>query len=261
MIKLAIPAAVLALSLLASSLQAAEPVASQDGSATLGAGLAIAPEYAGAAKSRVFAVPLADYHSAGGFFASITRGIGIQGKEGSLDLSAALAYASDRKDKRDALSMGSDALKGMGSISGAAVAKLGAVLDLGGMQLKASAELALSHVARGNAYQFGAGMPLFASAADQLAVGISADYSDGSNAQTFFGVTAAQSAASGYKAFTAKAGFEKFGAALNCHHTIDANWSASSMLGLASLAGDAANSPLTKRKNSLVWLSTLNYKF
>ncbi|MES2150946.1 MAG: MipA/OmpV family protein [Pseudomonadota bacterium] len=260
MTKFSTPAAMLSLSLLSLAAHAAPP-ATPDSSVTLSAGLAVASEYSGSDTLRAFPVLAADYQNRNGFFASTTRGIGYQAKLEALSVSGALGYDGGRKDKKENLFSGSDALKGMGEIDGAPVARLGLGYDLGAVQFSAGADLALSHRERGKRYHFAASMPLLAGAGDRLSAAVSADYGDARNVQTFYGVTAAQSAASGFKAFKAKGGVEKVGLGLNWHHEFDKNWSLSSVAGLTRLTGDAANSPLSKRKTSPLLMSTVNYTF
>ena len=79
--------------------------------------------------------------------------------------------------------------------------------------------------------------------------------------QTYFGVTANQSARSGYRQYTAKAGFENVNAALSWDHVIAPSWSLHSAVGFTRLTSDAADSPLTKRKNTPLLMTGFTYKF
>ena len=253
-------AAILSLGAFTLGAQAAEP-AKNESTFTVGAGIAAAPEYSGAQKRRVFPVLTADYQDSSGFFASTSRGVGYAVKADGLSVSSALAYDAGRSDKKQDLFSGSDALKGMGKIKGAAIGSFGIGYDLGPVTLNAAAHLALSNRDRGNTYQFGASMPLLTSATDQVGAGITAKYGDSKNMQTYYGVTATQSANSGYRQFKAKGGFEDVGLGVHWNHVIDKNWSVQSTAGVSRLTGDAANSPLTKRKTNPILLSTINYQF
>jgi hypothetical protein len=61
---------------------------------------------------------------------------------------------------------------------------------------------------------------------------MSATYGDRKHMQTYFGVTATQTIYSGYRTYTAKAGFENVTAGVNWNHVLDANWSVHSGLGV-----------------------------
>ena len=256
-------AVLISLAVAAIGAQAAQPAQTDkaESTFTVGAGLAVLPEYAGADKLRAFPVISADYQDASGFFASTSRGIGYATKLDSLTLTGSLGYDAGRSDKKQGLFSGSDALRGMGKIKGAATGNFGIGYDVGPVSLSFGAELALSNRDRGNTYQFGASTPLLTSATDQVTAGITAKYADSKNMQTYYGVTANQSTASGYRVYKPKAGFENVGLGVNWNHVIDKTWSVNTTAGVSRMAGDAANSPLTKRKTAPILMTTVNYKF
>ncbi|TFW18001.1 MipA/OmpV family protein [Duganella callida] len=226
-----------------------------------GGGLAYVPEYAGADKSRFVPLPFLERTWDNGVFASTRRGIGWGTVADGVSLSAALSYDGGREDHKKSYFSGSDALKGMGKIEGAAQAVLSAGYQLGDVGLSFSTNQNLSHREYGATYTLGGSMSLYAGAADQLGLGVSAQYGDRKHAQTWFGVTAEQSARSGYRQHTAGAGFETVTAGLNWMHTLDRNWSVLTMVGVTRLSGDAADSPLTKRKTTPMVVTGISYKF
>lgn len=63
---------------------------------------------------------------------------------------------------------------------------------------------------------------------------------------SFFGITPAQSAASGLPAFHAGSGVKDIGVGLLTNYAINDSWALGSVLGCARLRGDAAKSPLVK---------------
>lgn len=227
----------------------------------VGAGIAYVPEYAGSDKSHVMPLPLLERTFDNGFFLSTTRGAGYQTSVEGIGLSAALTYGGGRKDHKRTFGSGSDALKGMGDIDGSAQAVLGASYQAGSVGLSVSTTQNLGKREYGATYTFGASLPLYRSNADQIGLGMSAVYGDNKHMQTYFGVTAAQSATSGYRAYTAKGGFENVNAAVSWDHAIDKNWSAHSALGFSRLTSDAADSPLTKRKTTPMLMTSISYKF
>lgn len=256
----AICVALFSLFAIAPKAYAAEPAAPQS-TFSVGLGAGYVPEYAGADDSRFIAMLSFDYAHKSGFFASTRRGIGFQTSIGPLKTSAAIAYAHGRKEHSRRYGSGSPDLRGMGDVSGSTVAKLGIGYDFGFMTVGMEAKLALSNRERGNTYEFAVGVPLMKTPTDQVSLFGSADYSDRKQMQTFYGVTATQSARSGYSAYTPGASFEKVAAGVNWNHQINSAWSVRSMVGALHMVGDAKDSPLTKRRTAPVVLTTVNYAF
>lgn len=245
---------------LACTAQAAEP-AQPESSFSAGLGLAVLPKYSGADEWR--AVPLLDisYANKNGFFAGTRQGIGFRTAAGPVEVSAALGYDSGRRESNSRRRFGSEALRGMGDIRGAALANLAVGYDLGFMTLGVKAELALTHRERGNRYEFAASMPLLTEGRDQVALFGSLDVADRKNMQAFYGVTETQSRNAGYRVYTPKAGVEKVGVGVSWNRQLGGAWSVRTMGGAYTLLGDAADSPIVKRKTAPVFMTSLNYRF
>jgi outer membrane protein len=226
----------------------------------LGAGVAYMPEYAGADKRRVLALPFLERTFDNGAFLSTMRGVGFQTTVEGVNLSAALSYGGGRKDHKTTFS-GSDALRGMGDIDGSAQAVLGVSYKLGTVGLSLGTTQNLAHREYGATYTLGASMPLYTSASDQIGLSASATYGDDKHMQTYFGVTATQSALSGYRIYSAKGGFENAGLSVSWNHVIDKNWSIRSAAGYTRLLTKAADSPLTQRQNTPTLMTGFIYKF
>ncbi|MRW94602.1 MipA/OmpV family protein [Duganella sp. FT80W] len=230
-------------------------------SLSAGLGLAYVPEYAGADDSRLVPLPYLERTWANGWFAGTQRGLGYQTTAGGFTLSAALGYDGGRDDHKRSFFSGSDALRGMGKIDSSAQAVLSVGYQLGAVGLGLTTKQNLSHREYGATYTLGLSGSLYADTSDQIGWGVSALYGDRKHAQTWFGVTAAQSAASGYRAYRAGAGFENVTAGVNWTHVLDANWVVRSGAGLTRLTGDAADSPLTKRRTTPMVMTALIYRF
>lgn len=230
-------------------------------SLTLGGGVAYVPEYAGSKKSRVVPLPYIERTFDNGAFLSTMRGIGFQTSVSGVGLSAALSYGGARADHKRNNFDGSDALKGMGDIQGSARVVLAASYQVGTVGLSLSTTQNLAHREHGATYSLGASMPLYTTASDQVGLSASTEYGDKKHMQTYFGVTDAQSATSGYKAYTAKSGFANVSMGVNWNHVLDKNWSVHTAAGLTHLTGDAADSPLTKRKTTPMLMTGIAYKF
>lgn len=252
--------AFLSLGLLAPLAHAADTDAPQS-TLTVGAGIAVVSEYSGSDQQRTRAVVGVDYQNKNGFFASTMRGIGYQGKVGDFGFSAAIGYGAGRKDYDRNYGVGSDYLRGMGEIEGSTLALIGGSYKFGGVTVSTRAAVALTHRERGNQYALGLQVPLLKDEKNQVGMFTNADYSDRKHMQTFYGVTAKQSLASGFQAYTPKAGFSKVALGVNWNHQLSKAWSVNTTLGVNHLVGDAADSPLTQRKTSGFAISTVNYAF
>lgn len=227
----------------------------------IGLGAAYVPEYAGSDDSHVVPVPLLERSFVNGFFLSTRRGIGYQTNVGAVNLSGALAYGGARDQRKRTFAAGSDALRGMGDIDGGLQGVLTASYQLGQVGLSIGTTQAIGKRENGSTYTIGGSVPLYSGSNDQVGLGASAVYGDNKHAQTYFGVTSAQSLRSGYKAYRAKSGFESVSAAVSWDHVIDKNWSTHTAVGFTHLTGDAADSPLTKRKTTPMIMSGFSYKF
>ncbi|OEZ92656.1 MipA/OmpV family protein [Duganella phyllosphaerae] len=227
----------------------------------VGIGIGYVPEYAGADDNHFVGVPIVDHSFGNGFFASTRRGLGYQTAAGGFGLSAALTYGGKRDEHKRNFGAGSDDLRGMGNVSGGALALLTATYKVGTIGLSLSTAQALSRRENGSTYTIGASTPFYTSATDQLSFNAAAVYGDNKHAQTYYGVTAAQSARSGYGSYRAERGFENINVGVSWNHAIDARWSVTSAASATRLVGDAADSPLTKRKTTPMVTTGLVYKF
>ena len=243
------------------SFAADTPAEPSGDSLSAGIGLAYVPEYAGADKSRVVPLPFIEKTYANGVFLSTRRGVGYETSVGDFKLSAALGYDGGREDHKKNYFSGSDALRGMGKIEGSAQAVLGVGYQLGSIGLDFTTKQNINHREYGNTYTLSANTSLYSDSTDQIGFGMSATYGDNKHMQTYYGVTARQNIYSGYRTYTAKAGFENVTAGVNWNHVLDANWSVHSGLGVSRLTSDAADSPLTKRKTTPMLMTALIYKF
>ena len=245
----------------------ADPLAStQEQAATedsmhIGAGLAYLPEYAGSKKSRVVPLPIFERSFSNGIFISSTRGLGIQKAIDNLQLSAALSYGGARADHKRNIFEGSDALKGMGDIDGSVQAVLNASYRFDAISVSLGTTQNLGQRSHGNTYTLGSSLQLLTTASDQVGLGVSAEYGDRKHVQTYFGVTPKQNLYSGYSTYLTKAGFTSVGAAVNWNHVIDKQWSVHTVAGVKTLTGDAADSPLTKRRTAPIIMTGLIYSF
>lgn len=256
-----LPGAVLAL--LATTALAADQ--RQGNVLTLGGGVDVAPRYSGSDKSRVSAAQVVDYAMANGFFVSTTRGIGYGNSFGNLDYNAALSYRAGRKDRdvsSDSIASGSDDLRGMGDIKGSAIVVPGLgyrVTDWLTVQLQA--EVPVSERDNGEAVHFGIASPLYTSPKNVLTLALTGSWGSSKYVQTYYGVNAAQSAASGFARHDAGSGIYAYSLNLDWTHKLTSRWSLLAAAGVTQLTGEAGDSPIVQRKTSPVGSLKVTYSF
>lgn len=256
-----LPGAVLAL-LATPTLAADQP---QGNVLTLGGGVDVSPRYSGSDKSRVSAAQVVDYAMANGFFVSTTRGIGYGNSFGNLDYNAALSYRAGRKDRdvsSDSIASGSDDLRGMGDIKGSAIVVPGLgyrVTDWLTVQLQA--EVPVSERDNGEAVHFGIASPLYTSPKNALTLALTGSWGSSKYVQTYYGVNAAQSAASGFARHDAGSGIYAYSLSLDWTHKLTSRWSLLAAAGVTQLTGEAGDSPIVQRKTSPVGSLKVTYSF
>ncbi|CZX79105.1 TPA: MipA/OmpV family protein [Enterobacter hormaechei subsp. hoffmannii] len=237
----------------------------QDNVLTLGGGVDVAPRYSGSDKSRVTAAQVVDYAMANGFFISTTRGLGYGNRVGNLDYSAALSYRAGRKDRdvsSDSIASGSDYLRGMGDIKGSAVVVPGLgyrVTDWLNVQLQA--EVPVSERDNGEAVHFGIASPLYTSPENSVTLALTGSWGSSKYMQTYYGVSAAQSAASGFARHDAGSGIYAYSLNLDWTHKLTSRWSLLAAAGVTQLTGEAGDSPIVQRKTSPVGSLKVTYSF
>ena len=79
-----------------------------------------------------------------------------------------------------------------------------------------------------------------------LSAGPGLTWASGPHMRTFFGVDAAQSAASGLPQFQARSGLEAVRFSLGANYQLAKDWTLGARVGLSRLRGDALNSPITE---------------
>ena len=232
---------------------------------TLGGGVDVAPRYSGSDKSRVTAAQVVDYAMANGFFISTTRGLGYGNRVGNLDYSAALSYRAGRKDRdvsSDSIASGSDYLRGMGDIKGSAVVVPGLgyrITDWLNVQLQA--EVPVSERDNGEAVHFGITSPLYTSPENSVTLALTGSWGSSKYMQTYYGVSAAQSAASGFARHDAGSGIYAYSLNLDWTHKLTSRWSLLAAAGVTQLTGEAGDSPIVQRKTSPVGSLKVTYSF
>lgn len=244
-------------------------------------GLAVAstPEYEGSNKAVTGLVPDVNvsYKTDGvGSFAFGTKARGlswtaIDTEAYSLGLSLGVGAARSEGKDGTVFSPGSKRLKGMGEIRASAEYGVFGHVLVGvplTFALVKGAGKGAANTSDGNLdghggtrLELGASIPWQVSS--NLGVSFSPNivWADSKYNQAYFGVTGAQSAKSGFAAYTAKSGIKSVGLTVGSDFKIDNNWSANAALSLNQLRGGVAKSPLVQSKSQNTFVVGVSYLF
>jgi outer membrane protein len=238
----------------------------------LGAGLSYEPDYSGSSASspRLLLWASGEYRSerwgkfaldAGSltldpqlrwdFFDSDDYGVGLL-----------LGYRNGRSESDPGLiaDAGSARLKGMGTVSAAVDGGVAGYVKVFGIPLFAQVRSALNGD-QGTLGILGVYLPLDLGDGVELTVLPSVTWANGKQMQTFYGVTPAQSAASGFAVYDAGAGWQNAALELAATWKISGPWLLVGSVAYQRLLGDAADSPLTQDRNQVSGLLGLAYRF
>jgi outer membrane scaffolding protein for murein synthesis (MipA/OmpV family) len=241
-----------------------QPAASKDWDIRIGAGALYQPEYEGSDEFKVSPLPLVmvSYRDLV-FLRGTTLGANAftwQGPRPSdkLQVGPLVRYQFGR-DEDD-----SDDLRGMGDID--AAVEVGGFLTygIGPWSLGATLFKDASDAHDGFTAKFAAGHRHRFSPKLQLRSELSSTWADENYTQTYFGVTAAQSARSGMRQYSPEGGIKDVGITFDLDYSLTEHWGITGRVGYKRLLGDAADSPLVEDRGSANQLSTgiiLSYRF
>ena len=90
---------------------------------------------------------------------------------------------------------------------------------------------------------------------------VSTTWADGNYMRNFFGVTAAQSAASGFAAYNATSGIKDISLSLGAQYRVTENWLLSTNLRFTQLLSSAQDSPISFADRSVTGMVVMGYRF
>jgi outer membrane scaffolding protein for murein synthesis (MipA/OmpV family) len=223
----------------------------------VGAAVLAGTEYQGSDERRTLALPVLDYQWANGWFAGVSNGIGYN-FSGSQSLQYGLRLTADlgRKENR------SSALRGMGDVD--AKAEFGGFLNYAltpEFSLTSSVRYGAGQEGKGLVVDLGAAYNTRLAAQWRLGVGAGVGLANAETMRSFFGVSAAQETASGYRAYAPKAGVRNGRLNLSLTYMASPRISVTAGLTANTLLGDAADSPLVRKKTSVNGLLAAAYAF
>lgn len=213
-----------------------------------GGALLVQPEYGGGKKLRGLAAPLLEARWRERYFLSTLRGAGYELRLGEhAALSLALAPDGHRRRPKD-----DPLLRGLAEVKIAPALRLGVELGWGPLFLNTVASTRLGSDkkpgGRGSSVELELGYGLLPGSDLSLAAGVSAVAMDGKLGQALYGVTPAETAATGLRAHRVRAGLQGLGLFAQLGYRFDADWLLFAKAGAISLRGDAAESPIVRRK-------------
>ena len=214
-------------------------------------------EYPGSKDRRALVLPVLDYQWANGWFAGTTNGLGYN-FSGQPDMQYGLRITADfgRKENR------STALRGMGDIE--AKAEVGGFFNYAlteGLSLSSSMRYGAGNDGNGIVADFGIGYSMPFAQHWRFGVGSDVTAANAKYIQSYFGVSQSQAATSGYGAYAPGGGLRDVRTSATLSYSFNPRTSVTLGLGISTLLGDAADSPLVQKKTSATGLLVATYAF
>ena len=223
---------------------------------SVGGGVMYGPAYEGSDK--YVAIPLPDIsveYKNGLFFANVWDGIGsypLQGENYKVGMSIGLALGRDEDDDIDNL-------RGMGDIDMGAAANLMGEYDFGFAKLSGKISKGTEDYGTTATVELGKHFSVTEKLMLMGSVGLT--WADADHMNSYFGVSSAQSARSGYSRYDAESGVKSVGFTVGAFYNMTEHWDAKLMVKGDQLLGDAADSPITKEDFNPSVILTTSYKF
>jgi outer membrane protein len=228
-----------------------------------GLGTGVAPRYLGSKDYRGLVAPVISAEFSNGFFISPLQGAGYKKTFANrMFVSTALSYDFGRSDSNRADLPGSNYLKGMGRIPGSLMMsfQVGATV-FGDTTISVTLDQPLTHTTRGVSGHIDLTTPVLHTATNDISVTGSLHAGSGRYTQTFFGVTDAQSASSGFRPYSVKAGFDNATVSAAWTYSFTPKWSVRTSGGLTRILGSSADSPIVQKKSGYFATTAVTYRY
>ncbi len=217
---------------------------------TAGFGLASGPRYPGSDETRTRALPVLGA-SYGRWFigglpgAGVPAGLGVvlvQDEHWRLGLGLGGNFVKPRQESD------SPALQGLGDIKATALGSVFASWREGWFEARGNVQTDVGGQHEGTRASLDLDVRFSPLPGLMVSAGPGLTWADRQYTQAFFGINAAQSAASGRPVYTPGSGIESVRLGLGASYSLGAQWSVGTRLSLVQLRGDAAASPITQKK-------------
>jgi outer membrane protein len=248
--------------LLASLTHADDDSSKRDWNLTVGAGVTSYPEYPGSDHQKTLWFPLivANY---GHFFVGDPAGDGgggigyrfVDDEHWRLAVFASGGFVKVRTESDD------PRLHGLGDIDGTERVGVAATYTASwfNARLSAASDVAGNH--EGTLVKFTANAGFQPTKELTLHAGPTLTWGNDSYVQTLYGIDAQQSQRSGRPIYTASSGLTRAGIAFGADYDITSRWSVGANFTYARLEGDAANSPIVRKRWQNSALGYISYDF
>jgi outer membrane protein len=258
---------------LAVALSMATPVAAQpmmgppgpqngkrDWAVVLGGGVAVRPTFEGSDRYRVTPVP---------FFSVTYRdmvsldatGLNAYWRHENLQIGGGITYNLGRTTDGGYFGRGDSRLAGMGDVPVTVGIRGFANYRLGPVLLGTSITKFFVEGNNGLLIDGGIGVPYRVTDRLMLNARLSTTWADGNYMRNFFGVTAAQSAASGFAAYDATSGIKDINLSLGAQYRLTEQWLVSTNLRFTQLLSSAKDSPISFADRSVTGMLVFGYRF
>ena len=228
-----------------------------DGQGLVGLAVIAGHEYLGSDERKTLVLPALSYQWKNGWFAGTGNGIGYKfhsppsmqyGLRVTLDLG---------RDESDAV-----ALAGMGDID--MRPDIGAFFNYfitNEWFLTSSFRYGAGNDRDGSQTDVGVGWSSQIAPQWRLGLGLAGTYVNSKYMQAFYGVTAQQSASSGYAVYTPGAGWRDLRGTASLTYAFNSEWSLTGAVTVRSLQGDVKRSPIVNEDTPVAGVLALSYSF
>jgi outer membrane scaffolding protein for murein synthesis (MipA/OmpV family) len=235
-------------------LQAAAP--GKDGGYA-GAGVIGGTQYQGSDERRTAYLPTVEYQWANGWFAGAGNGVGYNfSKDPAVQYGARLTVDIGREESR------SLALKGMGDIE--AKAEVGGFLNytfMPGVMLTSSLRTGSGKDNNGTLFDLGLGYSTKINDQWRFSTGAGLTWANDAYMQSYFGVTSAQSIASGYTVYSPGAAVRDARVRVALVYQLAPRISVTTSIASTTLSDEAKRSPIVRQSTSVIGAIALAYAF
>ncbi|MFZ6773662.1 MipA/OmpV family protein [Undibacterium sp. SXout7W] len=215
------------------------------------------PKYSGSDERRAAVYPLFDAQWKNGAFFSAFNGLGYNfSKNPSIQYGLRMSLEAARDESR------SSKLNGLGDVN--TTLEPGAFFNYSINQnysLVSSVRYGSGVDHNGLRIGFGGIVTTALNSQHRLSAILGANWSNTSYVQSYYGVNASQSVASGYSQFAPSSGISDVKIGASWHWNVDTNWSLTTGASMTRLTGDAGKSPFVFQKNPVTVFSSANYRF
>jgi MipA family protein len=228
----------------------------------LGSGVVNGPRYPGSRYDFTRGLPLVSV-SYGRFFLGAVPGSGAPAGAGAYLLhtehwAIGLDVGGDSRKPRRATD--DPILRGWGDIPGTARAGVFASYTRDWLSVRGSISDAVAHH-EGALASLAVEAKYHATQRLTLSIGPEMTWANNQYAQTFFGISAAQSEIAGIAPYRAKSGVNTVGGSAGAAYMLTDHWSLGAHVSYGRLQGDAANSPVTTDKTQRIYAAFVMYRF